>query len=45
MVWVLYRERAVLEKPHSHGSFDPENPGRVILALGEGLREEEESTP
>jgi hypothetical protein len=45
MVQVLYRERAVLEKPHSHGPFDPENPGRVILALGEGLREEEESTP
>ena len=45
MVRVLYRERAVLEKPHSHGSFDSEKPGRVILALGEGLREEEESTP
>jgi hypothetical protein len=45
MVWVLYREWVVLEKPHSHGPFDPEIPGRVILALGEGLREEEESTP
>jgi len=45
MVRALYRERAVLEKPHSHGPFDPENPGRVILALGEGCRIEEESTP
>jgi hypothetical protein len=45
MVRVLYRERAVLEKPHGHGPINPENPGRVILAVGEGLREEEESTP
>jgi hypothetical protein len=45
MVRVLYRERVVLEKPHSHGPFDPENSGRVILALGEDLHEEEESTP
>jgi hypothetical protein len=45
MVRVLYREWVVLEKPHSHGPFDLENPGRVILALGEGCRIEEESTP
>jgi hypothetical protein len=46
MVLVLYRERAVLEKPHTtHGPLDPEKPGRVILTLGEGFRKEEESTP
>jgi len=45
MVPVQYRrERAALEKPHSHGPFGPEKPGRVILILGEGFREEEEST-